>query len=283
MSAVASDAERWLNAELLRQALIDAAVALAPEGIELMAVKGTYLVYALGVDATARTMLDADAVVVRGSFGLAVRTLSSSGEWTAHEGWSSKVLARTAPRRGVIDLHRTALPPFFGRMRSSTLRRRGRRHPAFEGRLLVPEPYDAACLAIAHYVKDCLGAKGHGGLARDLEWIAERGGIDPTGLAARLSEHGLRRVGLVAFAALGEGRRWAPWLDALSPTRVERVAIPAVVAAIRLAAPQHYSFAFLLARTLGDDVGTSACGFAATAARLMRDRIQRPWRRFSTT
>jgi Uncharacterised nucleotidyltransferase len=283
MDRTAPNAVGWVHAQVLRQAVVDAAAALERTGVELMVVKGAYLVHVLGIDPAARPMLDVDAIVVRGSFDEATHSLTASGDWVAYEGWSSKTLAQTGDRRGVLDLHRTALPLFFGRIRLSALRRRGNRHHAFDGRVLVPDPCDAACLAVAHYVKDCLGAKGHGGLARDLGWIAERTGMAPADLASRLNEHGLRRIGIVGLTALGPNARWAPWLDALTPTRKERATAVRIVKALRALAPRHPDVAFLVVRSLGDRPATSACGFAATAAKLARDQLQRARRRFSGT
>jgi hypothetical protein len=268
----------WVHAEVLRRGLVDAAQALRSEGVELIAVKGIYLVFVLGVDPTERPMMDADAIVARGSFHGAVRTLVASGEWRAYEGWSSKVLERTDGRGGVVDLHRMALPLFFGALRSEALRRRGHRPAAFDGQVLAPEATDAACLAVAHFVKDLVGQVGHGGLARDLDALAERGRVAPAELAARLREHRLRRVGLVAFSALaGTHARWTPWLDALRPSRAERFTSDAAVNAVRRLAPEHPDAAFLLVRALGDNPAISTCGFAATAARLLRDRAKGAW------
>jgi hypothetical protein len=201
----------------------------------------------------------------------------STGDWTASNEWSAKVLSRTGPRGGNVDLHRLPLPLFFGAMRSSEIRRRARRHPAFDNQVLVPDPDDAACMAVAHFVKDCLGLReGHGALSSDMDLLAERGRVRPEGLARRLRTHRLRRVGLVAFTALTDVEpRWQDWVDALRPSRTERVGTRAAVDILRRHTAAHPDMAFLLVRALGDDVTQGALGAAATMARLLRDRALR--------
>jgi hypothetical protein len=165
---------------------------------------------------------------------------------------------------------------YFGRMPAAALRRRASRPAAFDGRVLAPEPYDAACLAVAHFVKDCVGQQGHGGLAMDLGSLETLAGVTPSRLAERLREHALRRVGIVAFSALVEtDSRSARWLDPLQPSTTELTAARSVCRAMQQHGKTHPDLAYLLARSVADDPVTGACGFAATAARLLRDRVKR--------
>ncbi|MGH7438548.1 MAG: nucleotidyltransferase family protein [Polyangiaceae bacterium] len=269
-------AAAWVRAEVWRDTLLDAARRLAPLGIELMAIKGVYFVHALGVGASERPMADADAIVVRGDFDRAVKALVSSGEWLDAHGWSAKVLPRK--RGGMLDIHRIPLPPFFGAMHASEMKRRAARHPAFDDLVWVPDALDAGCIATAHYIKDCLGLReGKGNLAQDLDLLVDRAGVTPRGLAERLAHHRLRNVGLVAFTALTEvEQRWQPWVTALDPSSRERLRARATVRVLRRYTGAHPDLAYLLVRSLGDDAGRGLVGFVATAARFGRDRISSP-------
>jgi hypothetical protein len=273
----AEQVECWATGERCRAALLALAAELAPLGIELLAIKGVYVAFVLADEPWARGMLDADAIVVRGSFARAIdRVRASPAFEIVCDDWSTKTIAHR-PSAGIIDLHRLALPPGFGRVSLLALRARARKLPdVFGPHLLVPDAIDAAAFAIANYVKDIVGRKGHGRLALDLDHLVTRAGLAPAPLAARLTEQGLRRVGVVAFTALArDDARWLPWLDACVRSRTERRAARAVVAALHRLVDRHYELAFLLVRSIADRVlPDSAIGFALTAARLTRDRLR---------
>src|SRR5690606_21804056 len=96
--------------------------------------------------------------------------------------------------------------------------------------------------------------------------------ITKSALADRLAEHGLRRVGLVAFASLARrDPRWAEWAEALAPDRAERAW--AAVTADRLArsGPRGRAAAFLLARTIGDSPRDVAANLVLGSA------VRLPW------
>jgi hypothetical protein len=273
----AENVERWAASERCRTALVALAAELTPKGIELLVIKGVYVAFVLADGPWGREMLDADAIVVRGSFSRAVDYVRASPAYQIIcDDWSTKTIAHRATR-AAIDLHRLPLPPAFGRVSLSALRARARTLPdVFGPHVLVPDPLDAAACAVAHYVKDIIGHRGPGRLVLDLDRMIARTGVAPEPLAARLAEHGLRRVGLVAFTAVAEkDTRWLPWRDACARSRLERRAARAVVSALHRLADDHYDTAFLLVRSIADrTMPDSAIGFALTAARLTRDRLR---------
>ena len=115
-------------------------------------------------------------------------------------------------------------------------------------------PDDAAAIAIGHFVKDKVGAFGHGLLARDLEVLEDAALVTPWSVARVLREHGLRRAGLVGFAALQDSwDRADGWLDANQPTRGERAWAKLVARRLRASSAQRRVLGFVLARTIGDD------------------------------
>ncbi len=270
--------QRWLGIEALRHTLIDMAARLAPMGIELLVVKGIYFAFALGADPARRSMLDADAIVVKGSFDAAVDRLRSAGDLQpVGDDWSTKGFQRTGAY-GFIDLHRLPLPLCFGRVERAKLRARARRMPEELGpHLLVPDPYDAASVSIANYVKDCLAVSAGAKLADDLSLVSAKADVAPAPLAERLREHGLRRIGIAAFGGLASmDPRWNPWLDALRPSRVERRAATLLRQLMARQADRHPDLSFLTVRTIADSPWRAAGGFSFTAARFLRDRA-RPW------
>jgi len=261
----------WLRAELCAAAVGSLAAELAPEGITLLAFKGLHL--ALGVAKEpwqSRPFADADTIVVAGSFRRAVRKLASTGRFRVRrDDWSCCMVVdeRDVP----IDLHRRALPAFFGAVSNEALLRRASPAPAPLTGVLFPDLVDAAALAIAHFVKDKNGRFGHGLLATDLALLSSAG-VTPKALASRLAEHKLRRVGLVALRSLAEADpRWGDWYEVLHPSNYEHRYAAAVGAVFRGAGPKHRqrALAFLAAHTIGDDLSDAAANFVlGTAVRL---------------
>ena len=145
------------------------AAEVAPRGIELLVIKGQYIVFGLTDSPLIRPMCDADALVVTGSIARMVRVLRESERFAVvGDNVSTKVVADLSTRTP-LDLHRWPLPPRFGRMRAAELKSRAHRAPrAFGPHLLVPDPTDAAAIAIANFVKDSVGATGPKRLELDL-------------------------------------------------------------------------------------------------------------------
>jgi hypothetical protein len=268
---------RWADAERCRTALLALAAELAPHGIELLVIKGVYVAFVVADEPWMREMLDADAIVVRGSFADAVRVIRASPSFgITCDDWSTKAVVHRASG-AMVDVHRLALPPGWGRVALSGLQARARKLPDVLGpHVLAPDPLDAAAFTVAHYVKDIVGRKGHGKAAMELDRLVARAGLAPAPLAARLRVLGLRRVGLVAFTAMAdENARWRPFLDACAGSRIERRAARAAVSTLRALFDAGWpDAAFLVVRSIADRVvPDSAVGFALTAARLSRDRI----------
>jgi hypothetical protein len=276
----AEEAATWAKAESLRAALVEMGGLLAPVGVELLVIKGVYLAHAVAPTPLGRTMIDADAIVVSGSFDRAVEVIQRGGWKTVCDDWSTKGFAHSSTG-AFIDLHRLPLPPLFGAVRRESLRARSRISEAVFGpHVRIPDPLDAACIAIANHVKDCAGAKAHGRLASDLRLLAERASMTPTSLGERLREHGLRRIALVAFASLAnapsEPKRseWLDWLEALAPSHAERRASVWLAEWIVRMTPRRYALAFLGVRSIADSWPRALAGFSVTAARLGRDRVR---------
>ncbi len=267
----------WAKLEVARAAVMAMAQELAPVGVELLIIKGVYLNFIAAPTPGYRSVADADAVVVRGSFARATEALRHSKEWVcSSDDWSTKTYAW---RRGEahVDVHRLPLPLRFGRMRTEVLRRNAARRPeVFGPHLLVPDPLDAAAISIGNYVKDSLGAVGHGLLATDLRVLIDRGAIRPDALARRVRAHGLRRIAVVAFTALA--RRdpfWSEWLGALDPSWIEQRGADAVVSWLGENAARHPDAAFMLVRSIADRPLDGVLGLQLTALRLARDRVRK--------
>ena len=101
--------------------------------------------------------------------------------------------------------------------------------------------------------------------------LANRAGVSPELLAARLAEHGLRRASILAFTALSErSSEWAPWLEALRPRRAERLLAASAVRAIASNAERPY-LAAAIPRAFGDGAWDIARSLALYASLLVRD------------
>jgi len=275
--AVGADVTAWLQAERARHAAIRLAAEVAPLGVELLVVKGIYLAFAVARSPSFRPVVDADLVVVRGSFARAVAHVRRTVGWTVDESnWSTHAIVDRATF-AVIDLHRRPLPPHFGRMRKAALRRRSRPlEDRFGPHLRVPDPLDAAALAVAHFTKDNLGVIGHGKLAADLRLLEERAGVTPYNLARRLEEHGLRRIAVAAFVVLAEADpRWRIWRDVASRSSVETWAMERVVGAVQRADRWDERLGAMAVRGIADRSRDAALGFALAGLRQARDVVVR--------
>ncbi len=260
----------WIRAELARDALRALAEGLASVGVTVAVVKGVHLAFAVEDAPWRRALSDADAVVVQGSHRAALRWARQSGAWRVRrDDWSTAMLVNE--RGHSVDLHRRPLPAFFGRLDAEALARRARPMPeVFGPHVLVPDPLDAAALAIAHFVKDKCGAFAPVRVDADLDALSRRAQLGPSALAERLAEHGLRRVGLVAFASLARREpRWTEWGDALAPSRAERAWASFVSARLARSGPSTRAGAFLLSRTIGDSPrAIAACATLGTLSRV---------------
>ncbi len=145
----------------------------------------------------------------------------------------------------------------------------------------MPDPIDAAAIAIANYVKDSVGATGPRRLGLDLASLSEHAGLRPELLAKRMTLYRLRRVGIVGLTALAlEDPSWQRWLDAFEPTDVERGLASLAAPAIQRLAAQHPSLSYAFVRSIGDRLSDGLLGLVATIARLTRDGV-RGWLRRS--
>ena len=200
-------------------------------GAHVIAIKGLHVTL-LGGDAIPRAMGDFDLVIAgRGAHERVLDALRARPEWEIGEDEDHSVPVR-GPYGAALDLHRTPLPRHLGRLDAETLLHRARPAPAPLGpRLLVPDPVDAAILTLVHFTKDRLGAYGTTHARGDLELFAQRGATGER-VAARLTDHGLRRAALVALLELEpQSPLFARWIQALAPSPTEiRVARAAATA-----------------------------------------------------
>ena len=267
----------WASAELARATLRALSPILVENGAQVLVTKGAYLAFAVAPRPGYRVMGDADAVVVAGSFARVAEALRRSPDWVCvADDWSAKMFTRTS-NRADLDLHRRPLPPGFGRINLANLLARARdAREIFGPGVLVPDPEDGAAISIGNYVKDRLGAVGHGKLALDLQQLIEHRGLRPFGLAARLAEHGLRRIGLVAFTALCQtDPAWEPWISALDAAPWEKYLAEQAVALSREHAARHPDLGYLALRAIADSAWQAPVGLGLAAVRLGRDRVRR--------
>lgn len=284
--AVSFDGERalaWAQAERERDAVVRLGADLAAVGLSVLVFKGIHLAYAVAPSPDFRLCLDADVIVLGGpgSFERSSARIRALEHWKLHdENWSTHGATLVATG-AYIDLHRMPLPPRFGRFDVGAAAARSMIRPdVFGPYVRVPDALDAAVLAVAHYVKDLLGAIGHGKIAADLELLVAHAGVEPRGLAVRLSSHGLRRVGLLAFTELaeqdpGRARDWARFRDACAASDVERETMSWLGRALVPLAARSERLGFLAVRGLADRPIDGAASMALAAARLARDLVFR--------
>jgi hypothetical protein len=255
----------WLRAELCRDAVRALAEVLHSEGIRLLAIKGVHIAFAVSRTPSYRAMSDADVVVLDGDYRRAMRVLRGARRFRVRrDDWSASSVIDEHGR--TVDVHRTALPAFFGAVRLDRLTARAiPRSDLFGPSVLIPEPADAAAIAVGHFVKDKLRASSHENLARDLEALEATGCVTPALAAARLDEHGLRRAGIVAFTAMETWERAEEWLEATKPTPRERIWARLVSAHLKSSGPRR-PLGFLLARAIGDDARAIAASLTLGTA-----------------
>jgi hypothetical protein len=280
MGGAGVDGERalaWAQAERERAAVVRLAADLAAVDVEALVFKGIHLAFAVAPNPDFRLCLDADVLVLGGAFERAAARLRALERWTLHDANWSTYGATLVETGAYVDLHRMPLPPSFGRFDVAGLRARARLRPELFGPALwVPDALDAAALAIAHYVKDMLGAVGHGKITVDLELLDANAGLDPRALAERLASHGLRRAGLLAFADLAAADpRWRPHRDACARSTLERRSLELMAQGVGALAERSERLAFLAVRGLADRPLDGAASAALAAARLARDALFR--------
>lgn len=246
---------------------MNVARVLAPAGFELIAFKGIHIATELAALPWQRPISDADAVLMGGPLRRASSALRSLG-CSIEESWSSIIL--TFPTDARVDLHQRFLPPGLGRIRAASVRRRAQPSRALGG-ALVPDPADAAVLAIANFVKDMLGRSRPHDLARDLAFF--RGaGLNARELWQRLGEHRLRVAGLTALASLGSDG--LQWLSQAEPTAAERIRAAALRHVFSSSRTTSVDAGLLLTPLSSDSVTDILTGVAVGAARVLRRRAR---------
>ena len=140
MLAADDATDRWLRAELCRDALREIATVLDANRVRLLAIKGVHLAFAVAKDPWYRPIADADAIVLDGQYSRAIDLVCATGRWKVRrDDWSSSAVI-DARGRGV-DLHRAPLPAFFGRFRLEAMTERAVPRPDLFGpSVLVPAP-----------------------------------------------------------------------------------------------------------------------------------------------
>ncbi len=117
-----SQVTAWVQAERCRASLIALAAEIAPIGVQLLVLKGMYISFGLANGHLLRPMCDADALVVSGSLGRAVRTLCNGKRFAVVVDNISTQMMIDRSNGAFIDLHRWPLPPRFGCMSAAALR-----------------------------------------------------------------------------------------------------------------------------------------------------------------
>ena len=139
---------------------------------------------------------------------------------------------------------------------------------------MVPDLVDAAVIAVAHFVMDGFGRLSATLAADDLALLAARG-VTAAALAVRLAEHGLRRVGCVAFAELARrDSSWGSFREAVTRRPAEQRQADWFVDTIHALAGHSPYAAFMVIRSIGDTVPRAAGSLAMAAARGVRDRLR---------
>jgi len=187
----------WARAERARVALEKVADQLWPHGIRLAAFKGISIVFGEFGDPSKRALIDADALVVKGSFVEAV--------WRARRhGWPVRFDDPSAVMLWVdgskVDLHARALPYPVGRAGRSDLE--GALRPARWARSELAEFDDVthAVLLLAHLAKDRFATTTK--CSRDMEVLQQRGVRWPA-VVARAESLALRRAVVAGLTACG--------------------------------------------------------------------------------
>jgi hypothetical protein len=252
------------------------AADLSVVDVQVLVFKGIHLAFAVAPRPDFRLCLDAD-VLVFGDFERAAARLRALAGWQVADANWSTYGATWEATGAYVDLHRLVLPPRFGRFDVAAVRARARARPdVFGPRVLVPDPLDAAVLAIANHVKDQFGATSHGKIAGDLALLERYAGVGPEALAARLAEHGLRRVGLLGFDDLtASDSRWQPYRDACAQSPAELRALHRFAAAVRTVGARSNRLGFLLVRGVADRPFDAAASMTLASARLTRDFLFR--------
>lgn len=282
----------WAQAERERLAVTTLGEDLAAVDIEFMVFKGIHLAFAIAPSPDFRLCLDADVLLAPNDFERAAARLRALSTWSVDDGNWSTYGALHVPTGAYVDLHRIPLPPRFGRFDVAAARARARTlERAFGPHVLVPDPLDAAALAVAHHAKDLFGVTGHGKLASDLRLLERHGGVTPRALSVRLAEHGLRRVGLVVFSHLadratevvraegepdGGAPSWAEYQGACASSAFEAGLASRFAARLASVAARAPRLGFLMVRAVADRPADGATSLALALARLGRDVVKPP-------
>jgi hypothetical protein len=269
----------WAQAERERAAVVVLGEDLAAVDVEILVFKGIHLAFAVANEPERRLCLDADVLVTGGGFERAAARIRALSRWELHDANFSTYGATLRETGAYVDIHRWPLPPRWGRFDVAAARARAVRRPdVFGPHVLVPDPLDAAKLAVANFTKDLLGYLSHGQLADDLRLLETHASVTPPRLAERLVEHGLRRAGLLAFVHLArEDAAWRPYADACSVSRPEARLIDAFARALPTLATRSEAVAFIAVRGVGDSAGASASSAALAALRILRDYVVEHW------
>jgi len=267
----------WSRGELAKHTVITAARALQPYGVKLMPLKGVELIARYGRDPAERWVADADVLIEPRKFGIACSALTRSGFRETMNGWSAVAFA--CPSGAIdLDVHRTALPMFMGKMSARWLFSRGHTSSNIFGVPVVHmHPADAIVHLLCTHLKDRLPRARVDTVAADLRSVARH--TTPADVALAGSSAELRSAAWVALTDLLCGRDeylLQPFLDELRPSIVARqraLAIRRVVGSLGAAHP-HLSHAIV--RNAGDSwsrgILSSALSLARTEGALRRIR-----------
>lgn len=240
----------------------------------LVPLKGIELAFSYYRSPTERPMSDVD-VLVTGDFRATIRALAEAGFATRGAGWSAHAV--TPPSSSFeVDVHRIALPPAMGALRTSVIVRESRRDTATYGvPVLRPCPEHLLLHLCGNCVKDRLVARDT--FAKDVAAVVPH--VDPKRFArlareARLSGTAYLALDLGGELALdGTGASAQPLLDALALTAARRKSLRGLRRAIEgMKSSPELSYA--LARASCDGFVLPATSVLLSLARAVRDRVR---------
>jgi hypothetical protein len=266
-----------------RHVLQSAGALLGPAGIEIVVMKGAYLAWAVAESrASFRTFADADAVVTRGTLERAAEILCAAPGWTLIGNDRSSKNIRHEGAGMSLDLQRAPLQPVFGGLTTAQFAARSRPAGPFGPHVRLPDPLDAAAIAIANQVMDCLIPGHTARLGLDLALLRARAGVEPAALAARLGEVRMRKMGIVALTNLKlKDPTSTDWIDALEPTVFERAYARVMVPLMNDVVLRDLRASLILSRAVADgpiragmSVGWGLGRWARDTLRSLRDGLR---------
>jgi hypothetical protein len=196
---IRATASHAIGLEVLRRC----ARALVPHGIYAMPLKGLWLQSYVYERPEERVITDVDVIVPDRAFGIAQRALRAAG-FVARSTSVAEVAMAVPDLPLPLDLHAHLFMPGAFALPTQTLFRRASAPVALEGSTVVlPEPLDALCHLVGHFVKSRT-APDDTPRTRDFSVVVQRFSLTSGEIAARLEATGMARAARYAFADVAQ-------------------------------------------------------------------------------